>query len=163
MVKTENAQFIYMVKFHEMTAERLKRLDEIEQERQGLENKPENYGKLQDNTNKLLALNTRMELDEAQMQSAMNAYDTRLAYLRTLQAQKTEEALSGKKASDSGTFDALDKLKGVVLGGGLLAATLCAEQKVHWGSGTIEDVRRRRMKWNESEGGVNAFAKLCPE
>lgn len=124
IVKTENAQFIYMVKFHEMAAERLERLDAIEQEREQLGEDPKNYGKLQDNTNKLLALNTRMSLDTVQMESAMNAYEARLAYLRALQAQKTTEALAGKSTGGDSPFGDIGDIAGALIDGATLKAAL---------------------------------------
>ena len=143
IVRTENAQFIYNVRFHEMAAERLERLKEIEQERQALSDSPENYGKLQDNTNKLLALNTRMALDAAQMESATQAYDARLAFLRAYQAQKTREQLTGKAAGTGGggLFDIdLGSLGGAVIGGVVLKGALESQQ-------STEPEGYKKMEW----------------
>lgn len=116
VVRTENSQYLYMVKMYEITEKRKERLKEIEDERNGLNEK--DYGKLQDNTNKLIALHTRMTLDRAQMESAMHAYDARLRYLRQYQVQQTNDALRGKK-TDGG-----DQIFGIGLGdiGSMLTA-----------------------------------------
>ena len=126
IVKTENAKFIYAVRFHEMAAKRLEVLEALGQERESLDDSPRNYGKLQDNTNKLLALNTRMVLDAAQLESAAQAYEARLSFLRALQAQKTREQMTGKAAgSGAGLFDIdLRSLGGAVVGGAALKAAL---------------------------------------
>jgi hypothetical protein len=142
IVKTENAQFIYMVRFHEMTVKRKERLDKIEQERQALEEKPENYGKLQDNTNKLLALATRMDLDRAQMESAMNAYDARLTYLKAFQAQKTRETMSGKTNDAGGDLFGIDlgSLGSAIVGGVALKGALETQK-------SDEPEGYKRMEW----------------
>lgn len=143
IVRTENAQFIYNVRFHEMAAERLERLREIEEERQALGDSPQNYGKLQDNTNKLLALNTRMALDNAQMESATQAYSARLAFLKNYQAQKTREQMSGRAsgAGGGGLFDIdLGSLGGAVVGGVVLKGALETQQ-------SSEPEGYKRMDW----------------
>ena len=103
IVRVENSQYLYMVKMFEITAKRKERLEELETERSGL-NAATDYGKMQDNTNQLTALYTRMSLDRAQMESATFAYETRLRYLRQFQAEETKARMSGPKAGQGIPF-----------------------------------------------------------
>ena len=103
--RTRNAQFNYMVAMNEITIERLKRLRKIEKNR--TEIKDEQIGLLESNTNKLLALKAMMEIDRQQMESAMFAYDRRLAYLTDKQTGAALAAMSGKdppKAEDDSSW-----------------------------------------------------------
>lgn len=140
IVKTENSQYLYMVKMFEITTKRKEKLDEIEKERADLQGKTENYGKLQNNTNKLIALNTRMALDQAQMESAMHAYDTRLRYLKQFQTQQTGDRLSGKKTGEGSSPFGTDI--------GAIGSTLVAGAVL---GGTLEALKspdpERRMGW----------------
>ncbi|MDR6673587.1 hypothetical protein [Xanthomonas sp. 1678] len=98
--KTKNAQFNYMVAMYEITTKRLERLRDLEKERNNIaENE---IGKLEDNTNKLIALKTLMDIDRQQMESAMFAYDIRLKYLQAQQSNEAESAMKGKKSNPDG-------------------------------------------------------------
>ncbi|CAD0338051.1 hypothetical protein ABQW67_03800 [Xanthomonas hortorum] len=103
--RTRNAQFNYMVAMNEITTERLKRLRKIENDRADI--KDEQIGLLESNTNKLLALKAMMDIDRQQMESAMFAYDRRLAYLTDKQTGAALAAMSGKdppKAEDDSSW-----------------------------------------------------------
>ena len=94
--RTRNSQYNYMVAMYDITKKRLERLRKIEQER--TEIKDTELGKLEDNTNKLIALKTLMDIDRQQMESAMFAYQTRLGFLTKQQDAQAWAAMRGKKA-----------------------------------------------------------------
>ncbi|ETC82612.1 type IV secretion system protein VirB5 [Xanthomonas hortorum pv. carotae str. M081] len=94
--RTRNSQYNYMVAMYDITTKRLERLRKIEQER--TEIKDNELGKLEDNTNKLIALKTLMDIDRQQMESAMFAYQTRLGFLTKQQDAQAWAAMRGKKA-----------------------------------------------------------------
>lgn len=138
IAKTENSQYLYMVKMFEITTKRKEKLEEIENERSGLSGEKD-FGKLQNNTNKLLALNARMSLDRAQMESAMHAYETRLRYLRQFQSQQTKDRLTGNKTGDGGSpFGDIGSIGSTLVAGAVMKTTLeglksdDAEKKMGW-------------------------------
>ncbi|UNT99598.1 hypothetical protein KBQ49_02505 [Xanthomonas translucens pv. translucens] len=71
---------------YDITDKRLGRLREIERARQSI--KPEEIGKLEDNTNKLIALKTLMDIDRQQTEAAMFAYEKRLLTSTLLQPKR---------------------------------------------------------------------------
>ncbi|WP_248279368.1 hypothetical protein [Xanthomonas campestris] len=93
--RTRNAQYNYMVAMNEITTKRLERLRTIEEERKKIGD--QKIGELESNTNKLLALKAMMDIDRQQMESAMFAYDKRLAYLTDKQTGAALAAMSGTK------------------------------------------------------------------
>jgi type IV secretion system protein VirB5 len=124
IVKTENSQYLYMVKMFEITTKRKEVLAAIEKEREKLGSGVDNYGKLQSNTNKLIALNTRMALDQAQMESATHAYETRLRYLKQYQTQQTNNRLTGKTSGEGTPFGGLGAIGSTLVAGAVLGGTL---------------------------------------
>lgn len=99
LVTTELAKYKYSMKMYEVTSMRNKRLEEIENERKSIgEN---DHGKLQDNSNKLLALLSRMEIDRQQQKTYMDAYDARLQYLTAARDTLTKQAMEGDKSLTS--------------------------------------------------------------
>ncbi|WP_108796702.1 hypothetical protein, partial [Xanthomonas fragariae] len=94
-----NAQYNYVVAMYEITNERLKRLRKIEKNRQEIGG--QNIGLLESNTNQLLALKAMMEIDRQQMESAMFAYDKRVAYLTGQQTAAAKAAMAGKEAPNT--------------------------------------------------------------
>lgn len=94
--RTRNSQYNYMVAMYDITTKRLERLRKIEEERAKI--KDNELGKLEDNTNKLIALKTLMDIDRQQMESAMFAYQTRLGFLIKQQDAQAWAAMRGKKA-----------------------------------------------------------------
>ena len=129
IIKTQNAQMAYMVVMFQYAKTRDQQLREIETERQQIAET--DVGKLEDNTNKLLALNTQLSIDQQQLQSVMYAYETRLKYLRDQQTRLAEAATSGNPPDKTtGLFGGLDPsvaqaltalTTGVVLKGALIA------------------------------------------
>ncbi|WP_454831793.1 hypothetical protein [Pseudoxanthomonas wuyuanensis] len=120
IVRTELAQYKYSLKMYELTKKRHERLVEIERERENLGSTDE--GKLQDNTNKLLALLSLMEIDRQQQKTYMDAYAARLHYLRESRDLLTEQALRGAKGGSLG--DTVAGSIGGLIGGGVMAAAL---------------------------------------
>ncbi len=94
--RTRNSQYNYMVAMYDITEKRLQRLRDIEKERQNI--KPEQVGLLEDNTNKLIALKTLMDIDRQQTESAMFAYEKRLAFLTEVQSAGAKAAMTGQAA-----------------------------------------------------------------
>ncbi|AAM37462.1 hypothetical protein QT562_09630 [Xanthomonas citri pv. citri] len=93
--RTRNSQFNYMVAMYEITTKRLERLRTIEEERKKIGD--QKIGELESNTNKLLALKAMMDIDRQQMESAMFAYEKRLAFLTELQTGAAKAAMAGKE------------------------------------------------------------------
>lgn len=129
IIRTQNAQMAYMYTMFDYAKKRDQQLREIETERQNIADT--DVGKLEDNTNKLLALNTQLAIDQQQLQSVMYAYETRLKYLRDQQTRLAEAAQTGNPPDKTtGLFGGLDPnvaqaltalTTGVVLKGALIA------------------------------------------
>ena len=115
LVKTELAQYRYSLQMYQQAKDRHARLQEIENERSHLN--AEDQGKLQDNSNKLLALISLMEIDRQQQKTYMDAYEARLRYLHAAQDLLTQQALAGNGSIWSGVVggvaikEALDSVK----------------------------------------------------
>lgn len=128
--RTRNSQYNYMVAMHEITKKRLERLRAIEQERKEIQETQ--IGRLEDNTNKLVALKTLMDIDRQQMESAMFAYETRLNYLMKQQTNQSKSAMNGKDIDESGsgglfggsTGDVLKSFAGKVAAGAVMKGVL---------------------------------------
>jgi hypothetical protein len=95
LVKTRNAQMAYMHQIYDYTSKRRQQLIDIQAERASLGSGPDSAGKLQNNTNELIALNTQIAIDRQQMESVMNSYQARIAYLNDQQARLATQALNG--------------------------------------------------------------------
>ncbi|HEX7815546.1 hypothetical protein [Dyella sp.] len=127
LVKTEQAQYLYMVVMYKNTKDRNDILTKLIQERNALTE--DQYGKIEENTNKLETLRALMDLDQQQMQTTMNAYQSRIHWLENQLAQDAKAAMSGEPKASSwsiGGFDlgsmASSVVSGVVLKGALSAA-----------------------------------------
>lgn len=129
--RTRNSQYNYMVAMYDITAKRLERLRAIEKERQKI--KPEELGKLEDNTNKLIALKTLMDIDRQQAETAMFAYEKRLAFLTEVQAAGARAAMNGQKPPSADGqagftlfpgWDGLGDIASKVIGGVAMTAAL---------------------------------------
>ncbi|MBZ4039590.1 hypothetical protein [Novilysobacter selenitireducens] len=125
IVKTELARYTYALKMHELTRTRYERFEAIQEEREGL--KEEQQGRLQDNSNKLLALMSLMEIDRQQYRTYMDAYEARLAYLSAARDRLTRDALHGKK--DGGGLGTGGIVGGIVGGAALKAALELAKTR----------------------------------
>lgn len=135
IVKTELAQYKYSLAMYELARKRQERLKEIEQERSNLGG--EDQGKLQDNTNKLLALLSRMEVDRQQSRAYMDAYAARLNYLRAVRDMISNEVLRGKDSGNAGALGIGGKIAAGVAGLVAMKATLCgvASKPKNWLTG----------------------------
>lgn len=127
IVKTELAQYNYALAMRKVALDRQTRLKAIEDARANLTD--DSTGKLQSNSNELLALLARMEADRQQYRTYMDAYAARLTYLRSLRESLGENALNGKAGSGLGS----------VVSGGLsvvsLKAALEAQQSSYTSAG----------------------------
>lgn len=97
IVKTEMAQFDYSLAIYDAFKKRKQTLEKIENDRSGFG--ASEQGKLQDNTNALLSLMARMDLEYRQYKLYMEAYGARLQYLRSVRDMISNEVLNGQKGS----------------------------------------------------------------
>ncbi|BDU23246.1 hypothetical protein DYGSA30_47030 [Dyella sp. GSA-30] len=127
IVKTRNAQMNYMVTMYKLAAQtRNDQLKQIQDERSRLQSS--DYGKLEDNTNKLIALQTQLQIDQQQTQTVMYAYETRLKYLRELQTNSTHGMLTGSDPSPSSPLDMIKQIGAGLVTGVALKSALEAEK-----------------------------------
>lgn len=104
IVEIENAQYQYMVTMYNNTTKRYQTLKDLLDERSNINSDdPNQFGKLQDNTNKLTALYNLLAIDQQQMQSVNYAYDANLNFLREQQAQLAKAANTGQAPKSSGS------------------------------------------------------------
>lgn len=131
IIAIQNAQYKYMLLMYETNAKRNTILTALLDERSKITADDVNqYGKLEDNTNKLTALYNLIALDQQQMATVNYAYTANLTYLRTAQAQLARSANTGKpKASWTtislpgiGSVDLGSQLSSLVSGVALTAA-----------------------------------------
>lgn len=133
IVDIENAQYKFMVTMYETSKTRDDTLREILKERTKLGTS--DFGKLEDNTNKLNALYALIQLDRQQMESVNYAYEANLRYLRAQQVTLANTAQKGGNKSDWGSIS----LPGVgdidagnlvqdVIGGAVLVGALKGEE-----------------------------------
>jgi len=105
IVDLENAQYQYMLTMYKNTETRDAMLRELLKERAAIQaNDPNQFGKLEDNTNKLTALYNLIALDQQQMQTVNYAYEANLRYLRAQQTMAANAANTGKKPSEWGSI-----------------------------------------------------------
>lgn len=97
IVALENAQYQYMLLMYETTATRDATLRDLLTEREGIQaNDANQFGKLEDNTNKLTALYNLIALDHQQMEAVNYAYDANIRFLRSKQTLAANAASTGK-------------------------------------------------------------------
>lgn len=105
IVDLENAQYQYMLTMYKNTATRDAMLRELLKEREGIQpDDPSQFGKLEDNTNKLTALYNLIALDQQQMQTVNYAYEANLRYLRSQQTLAANAAATGKTPDQWGSI-----------------------------------------------------------
>jgi hypothetical protein len=100
LAETQNAEYMYMVLMYNTSNTRNDQLKALLDERNKLQQATD-YGKLEDNTNKLTALYTLIALDHQQLEATTYAYQTRIHYLEVQQGQIAQAAMSGTKAPTS--------------------------------------------------------------
>lgn len=93
ILETQKAQFKYNVMMSELADVRYQRLKDIEQQRGQIQ--PLEAGKLQDNTNKMLALIALIQIDQQQQKTYNDAYSARITYLQGVQERLSQMALHG--------------------------------------------------------------------
>jgi type IV secretion system protein VirB5 len=120
LVKTRNADYLYMKTMYDTSNTRNDVLKKLVQARQNLG--ASDYGKLEDNTNQIMALRTLIALDNQQLQTVHNGYQARIEYLNRQLSQQADAATGGKGSSAAAS--ALGSLAGAAIGGGILAAAL---------------------------------------
>lgn len=119
LVKTQRAQYTYSMKVYENTKVRYEAFKKIQEERSGIG--ASDAGKLADNTNKLVALLTLMEIDKQQSDSYMRAYSARVDYLNKSMQHLSKQAIDGNPGSAEGFIgDTIGKAAAV----GVLGAAL---------------------------------------
>jgi len=135
IVKTELAQYQYAMTMYELARNRQQRLQEIESERSGLG--ADEQGKLQDNTNKLLALLSRLEVDRQQSRAYMDAYAARLTYLRAVRDMLSNQVLRGKESGGGSSAGGGGRIAAGIVGIASMKAALCAvaSKRRDWRSG----------------------------
>jgi len=100
-----------------MTSSRESDLKSLIAARQALQS--EDFGKLEDNTNKMIALRAQMDIDRQQMESINNAYTLRLNYLQGQQTQLAQAANSGNSSNNIITNTISQIASGALLKGAL--------------------------------------------
>lgn len=100
ILETQKAQFKYNVMMSELADVRYQRLQQIERDRGGIDDLE--AGKLQDNTNRMLALIALIQIDQQQQKTYNDAYNARLTYLKGVQDRLSQMALNGTSGTDSG-------------------------------------------------------------
>lgn len=114
IVKLENDRYTYIQDMRKLSIARENELQRIMQERESIGEWE--YGKLQSNTNRLLALMAHQRIDQLNMQNAMTTYDDRLRNRKSKQTQLAEEKMD---PSNSG-------IAGQIINAGAQLATLKA-------------------------------------
>lgn len=95
IVQTQMAQVEYNLMMSELAAKRQERLRELKKQRKDIDH--DEAGKLQSNSNAMLALMAQIQIDQQQQKSYNDAYTARLAYLHSTQEHLTQRMLSGDK------------------------------------------------------------------
>ncbi len=124
ILQTQNSQYQYMKAMYDITSSREKDLKALVAARQALQK--EDYGQLEDNTNKLIALRAQMDIDRQQMESANNAYNLRISYLQSQQSQLAQNTNTG--GSSSGSSSIITNTISQIVSGAILKTALSVQQ-----------------------------------
>ena len=116
MIDTERAKYTYSLRMYDLTEKRMRRLKDLEDERSRLGDR--DYGKLQDNSNRILALMSLIQIDAQRHRTYMDAYDARMSYLVSTRDALSRQALHGASSPSIGSIGS------AVVGGGALALAL---------------------------------------
>jgi hypothetical protein len=112
---------MYMKVMFDNSATRNQRLKDLVDARIALQ--PTDFGRLQDNTNQMIALQTLIALDQQQMESVNHAYQSRIDYLNRQITNEAHAATSGKSAG-SGLGGMIGSIVSGIAGGAALKAAL---------------------------------------
>lgn len=110
LVKTERARYTYSMKIYEVSKKRYEAFDAIQKERETIGQNE--ASKLADNSNKLLALSTLIQLDKQQYEAYMSAYAARIDYLNKSSEHLTNQALNGSPGSESSAASLISNAAG---------------------------------------------------
>ncbi|MBO9648884.1 MAG: hypothetical protein J7605_10255 [Variovorax sp.] len=94
LVRTRNAHYMYMKTMYDNTSTRNQRLTELVDQRGQLG--ADDFGKLQDNTNQVVTLQTLIALDSQQMESVSHAYQARISFLNLQLTSQATMTTSGQ-------------------------------------------------------------------
>lgn len=96
IVKKENKLFNYLIDMLVLTKDRQGQLKEILKEREGIQSgKDTEIGKLESNTNRLLALQTQIQIDDMNLKLTLDSYDRYLAGRKSELADATRNLTRG--------------------------------------------------------------------
>lgn len=98
IVRFQNDQYNQLVDVLELEEKRTQELEAIYAERAGI--RKDEPGRLQDNTNKLNALQARTQLDMQTAKTTLDAYQSVVVSLEQEQARSTQKALEGRKTGN---------------------------------------------------------------
>lgn len=115
MYKTEIAKYRFSLEMYDLAQKRNEKLQDIIEERNVLTEK--DFGKMEENTNKLVALTAQMDNDRDRYTAYMNAYDARIVHLQKSSDLLSKTAISGGAVSPGSIASAL-------VGAGALAIAL---------------------------------------
>jgi hypothetical protein len=115
LYKTEIARYRFSLEMYDLAEKRNKKLQEIIAERNALNEK--DFGKMEENTNKLVALQAQMDNDRDRYQTYMQAYQARTDHLVKTKELLAEQAMSGNGKSNP---------MGGIVGGAVLLTALKA-------------------------------------
>jgi hypothetical protein len=96
--KTEIARYRFSLEMYDLAEKRNKKLQEIIAERNALNEK--DFGKMEENTNKLVALQAQMDNDRDRYNSYMQAYQARMEHLVKTKELLAEQAMNGNGKSN---------------------------------------------------------------
>jgi len=125
LVRTRNAQYMYMKTMYDNTSTRHRRLTELVDARRQLT--ITDFGKLEDNTNQILALQTLAVLDRQQMETAHHAYQARIDHLNHQLTHRANSATSGMPMDGLGSL--VGSAVGGLVGGAVLKTALDASKR----------------------------------
>lgn len=126
IVKLEEEKYKYLQDMAKISEKRSLELKAIADERSGIPE--EDFGKLQSNTNRLLALMTHQRIDDLNLQMAMATFDERIRERREALNYQGAVALNPRNSTESGSiFDQL--FDSAVQVGTLEAALQVARQR----------------------------------
>lgn len=94
IVETQQAQAKYNLMMSELAAKRYERLRDLQVARGEIKN--DEAGRLQSNTNAMIALLTQVQIDQQQQKAYNDAYAARLAYLHGVQEVLSQQATQPK-------------------------------------------------------------------
>lgn len=110
MYKTEIAKYRFSLEMYDLAKKRNEKLQAIVAERNALNEK--DFGKMEENTNKLVAMTAQMDNDRDRYTAYMNAYDARMVHLQKSSDLLSKQAINGGGGSGGGLPDMLPGLAG---------------------------------------------------